>query len=384
MSVASNVLSDDDTPDARSPIISSGNRLKIAAFAMNCQRGATATTAEGSIATLDWGQQVRIAQATEEAGLEAIIPVARWRGQPGPSRFLRESYETLPWAAGIAAVTKRIAVFATVHVPLVHPIRAAKELVTVDHISGGRVGLNVVCGWNVAEFAMFGKQQREHDDRYAEGAEWISVVKRLWRDEEPFDWSGQYFHGESLIGEPRPLQKRPVLMSAGSSPAGRDFAAGHADICFVTSFGDTDQLRAAVKDIKERAARVGRVAQVWIFTGILCAETEAEVQRQYNYFVHEKGDWIAAEASINSMAAGNSTSLKLDQSKKLQEHIIAFYGAHHVMGTPTQIVDKLNVLADAGVDGLAAVWLDYEKGIENFRQQILPLAIRAGLRTTPK
>src|ERR1700728_1488682 len=111
MSAASKTVSDNDAADARSPIISSTNRLKIAAFAMNCQRGATATTAEGSIATLDWSQQVRIAQATEAAGFEAIIPVARWRGEPGPSRFLCESYETLPWAAGIAAVTKRIQVF---------------------------------------------------------------------------------------------------------------------------------------------------------------------------------------------------------------------------------------------------------------------------------
>jgi len=186
-----------DEPDRRSPLLSSRNQLKIASFSMNCRRGSTSTTAKGSIAELDWQQQVQIARASEDAGLEAIIPIARWRGYPGPSNFQRGTYETVPWAAGLAAVTSRIAVFSTVHIPLVHPVRAAKELATIDHISGGRFGLNIVCGWNTAEFGTFGHQQHSHDERYAQGAEWTQFLKALWRSKSEFDWNGTYYNARS-------------------------------------------------------------------------------------------------------------------------------------------------------------------------------------------
>src|SRR5262249_44134980 len=79
------------------------------------------------------------------------------------------SFESIAWACGLLAGTRRINVFCTVHVPLLHPIIAAKQMATVDHVGGGRLGVNVVCGWNEDEFHMFGLDKHEHDDRYAQG-----------------------------------------------------------------------------------------------------------------------------------------------------------------------------------------------------------------------
>ena len=92
-----------------------------------------------------------------------------------------ESYNVIPWAAGLAASTERLQVFSTVHVPLVHPLKVAKELATVDHVAGGRSALNVVAGWNIEEFAMFGITLIERDDRYAQAAEWLEIIQRLCR-----------------------------------------------------------------------------------------------------------------------------------------------------------------------------------------------------------
>jgi alkanesulfonate monooxygenase SsuD/methylene tetrahydromethanopterin reductase-like flavin-dependent oxidoreductase (luciferase family) len=78
-------------------------------------------------------------------------------------------------------------------VPTVHPVVAAKQCVTVDHISNGRFGLNLVMGWFTSEMEMFGAVQREHDERYAFGGEWIGVVKRRWTDEKAFDFDGKNF-----------------------------------------------------------------------------------------------------------------------------------------------------------------------------------------------
>src|SRR5712691_4885932 len=72
----------------------------------------------------------------------------------------------------LLAATRRVHVFCTVHVPLHHPFVAAKQMATADHIGRGRLGVNIVCGWNEDEFRMFGVSKKEHDDRYAQGEEW--------------------------------------------------------------------------------------------------------------------------------------------------------------------------------------------------------------------
>ena len=106
--------------------------------------------------------------------------MARWRGYGGASNLGERSFETFTWATGLLAATERIQVFATFHVPLAHPVLAAKMAATADHISGGRFGLNIVAGWYTAELSMFGLTQREHDERYEVADEWATVLKQLW------------------------------------------------------------------------------------------------------------------------------------------------------------------------------------------------------------
>ena len=370
-----------DARDLPSLLFTSPNRLKMAAFHMNCTRGGSPTLAEGSIASLDWQQQVRIAQLAERAGLEGIIPIARWRGYPGPSRFNVEQYEVMPWAAGIAAATSTITVFATAHVPLIHPIRAAKEAATIDHIADGRFCLNVVAGWNAEELAMFGVTQREHDARYTVAAEWTTFVKRLWMTTEPFDFEGSWYTSSDVVSEPKPIQRpRPPIMSAGSSPAGRDFAAAHADICFAAA-EDIDGLRTLAADIKSRAAGYGREVGVWATTSIVCGDTEADAQREYDYFVHEHGDWQAVEAQVQMLMGGNAQTIDFDTSRHMQERLLACQYSYPLMGTPEQVVSKMGELADAGIDGITIIWWDYERGLAQLHEQLLPLARRAGLRS---
>ena len=97
---------------------------------------------------------------------EALVPVGRWRGFGGTTDFNGEGFEWFTWAAGIAAATDRAGVFSTSHVPTIHPILAAKQAMTVDHISEGRFALNVVTGWHQAEIEMFGAPLLAHDERY--------------------------------------------------------------------------------------------------------------------------------------------------------------------------------------------------------------------------
>ena len=114
------------------------------------------------------------------------------------------SFESIAWACGLLAVTRRLNVFCTVHVPLHHPLVAAKQMATADHIGQGRLGVNIVCGWNEDEFQMFGVTQQEHDERYAQGEEWWSIVKRIWAGAAPFDYAGTHYQLRSVEGAPAP------------------------------------------------------------------------------------------------------------------------------------------------------------------------------------
>ena len=127
----------------------------------------------------------------------------------------------MTWACGLLAATKRITVFATVHAPLFHPLIAAKEFVTADHIGEGRFGLNIVAGWNEDEFEMFGVEQRAHDERYDFAQEWMTWSPRLV-DEDEFDFDGHYFKLKAVRAKPKPFGgTRPLIMNAGHSGAGK-------------------------------------------------------------------------------------------------------------------------------------------------------------------
>src|SRR4029079_12012475 len=172
-------------------------KMKLGLFGTNCSYGLimshAPTTYEATCAHTN-----EIAQRADALGFEALVPIARWRGFGGTTNFNGNCFETYTWAAGLAEATERIAIFATSHLPTIHPIVAAKSATTIDRISGGRFGLNLVMGWVTPEMEMFGIVQAQHDDRYAFGQEWIDYVNRLWMDPGSFSFHGEYFTGDDV------------------------------------------------------------------------------------------------------------------------------------------------------------------------------------------
>ena len=155
--------------------------LKIGLFGPNCSSGRAVTLVperwSGS-----WPDNLRLARMADDAGIDFLLPIARWKGYGGVTDYQGETWETVNWASGLLASTKKITVFGTVHAPLFNPIIAAKEFVTADHIGQGRFALNIVAGWNEGEFEMFGVTQREHAARYDFAQEWLDAVKRASGD----------------------------------------------------------------------------------------------------------------------------------------------------------------------------------------------------------
>ena len=140
------------------------NELKIGLFGANCSSGRAVTMVPERWSG-DWVDNLNLAKLSDDVGLDFLLPIARWKGYGGDTDYEGETYETVTWAAGLLAATKRITVFGTVHAPLVHPVVSAKKFVTADHIGQGRFGLNLVVGWNEDEYEMFGVKQRDHEVR---------------------------------------------------------------------------------------------------------------------------------------------------------------------------------------------------------------------------
>ena len=187
-----------------------GNALKIGLFGANCSSGRSATKVPERWSA-SWPDCLALARLADEAGLDFMLPIARWKGYGGDTDFHGRSLETITWAVGLLCATKRMTVFGTVHAPLFHPLIAAKEFVTADHIGEGRVGVNIVVGWNEGEFDMFGVKQREHDARYDYAQEWIDVVKLAWSRDGTFDFDGQYLKLKGARAYPKPYgDTRPL------------------------------------------------------------------------------------------------------------------------------------------------------------------------------
>lgn len=362
----------------KTAILGSRNRLKLGVFGLNCQAGVSISLADGS-PEATWDESLRLTEEADRLGIEAMIPVARWRGYGGAGNLAARCFETFTWASALAARTEAIQIFATFHVPIAHPALAAKMVSTVDHVSGGRFGLNIVAGSYVEELAMFGKLVADHDERYAYADEWTTLAKRLWTENE-FDFEGRFFTAPGAFSEPKPLQAPyPVIMSAGQSPAGQRFAAKHADLIFVP-VADRDSIAANVLAIKERAREeTGREIRVFGRAHITCRDTEQEARRHYDYVVNERGDHEAADHLIRNLLP-HSQSLDPAAVSNLVEKAIAGFFAYPLTGTPEQIVDMMLTLSDAGFDGVVISWHDYEEGIAQLGEQILPLMEQANLR----
>lgn len=357
------------------------NRLQLAVFGTNVSHGCTISTAPGGI-DVEWAESVGLAQLAERIGLEAMIPVCRWKGFGGPSDFNARTFETYTWAAGLAQATSRIKIFATTAVPSIHPVLAAKQSVTIDHISGGRFGLNVVAGWNAPEVEMFGTPQLSHAERYAFADEWMTFIKRLWSEPTLFDFDGKFFKAPSCAAEPKPVQRPwPRIMSAGVSPAGRRFAAKHADMNFILA-PTLDHARATVADV-QRIARdeFGRQVEVWGNAAIFCRATHSAAQAHYFDVIHTHGDLIAAGNLLDTFTRESGSQIN-DPALREQylRNMMAGYSGFPVIGTPTEVADFLEAMADCGMVGATLSWPDYAAGLDQFAEDILPLLVARGLR----
>jgi dimethylsulfone monooxygenase len=356
-------------------------KLKLGTFQSNLDYGCTMADVEGRF-KISWPNTVALARLADAMEFEALVPVARWRGFGGKLNPAGPGFETYTWASGIAASTEKAGVVATSHCSINHPIVAAKQSTVIDHISNGRMILNIVTGWNKPEIDMFGVEMLPHADRYDMAEEWLAIVKRLWTEDEEFDHEGKFYKIVKGYLQPKPIQQPyPAVMNAGGSERGRHFAAKYCDLVF-TALGqpDFEQNKAQVEAYRKLAREeYGREIEIWTSANIVQAETEAEARRYDEYVVKEKGDWEAATFALATLGL-NAQTFSAEALKHLKELFIAGWGGYPLIGTKEQVVDGLKMLSAMGLDGVLLSWPRYEAGMREFKDVTYPLLVGAGLR----
>jgi alkanesulfonate monooxygenase SsuD/methylene tetrahydromethanopterin reductase-like flavin-dependent oxidoreductase (luciferase family) len=352
--------------------------LQLGTFGTNLAPGITFTTIPGALTT-DWSRVKDLARRAEGMDFEAIVPISRWKGYGGEHDPHSDSFDTLTWAAAVGAVTERAHIFATVSMPVVHPVMAAKQLATIDHVTGGRAGINVLAGWYRPEMEMFGADLLAHDSRYDLADEWIEIVTRLWTEADEFDFDGDHFQLRGAMSMPKPTG-RPRIMNAAMSGRGLDFALRHTDVLYVKLSDDRDAATAQVANVKRRAREeYGRDIEVWTFGYVVDADTEHAAREFLHFYAQEHGMHDAAINALRIM--GVEAEVAGDNSTAARRFSwVAGDGGVPLIGTPDQVVDGLEWLSDVGIDGCLLGWPLWEDGMTRFGDSILPRMIERGLR----
>jgi dimethylsulfone monooxygenase len=359
------------------------NQLKIGIFGANCSSGRCATTVPERWSA-SWPGCLRLARMADEAGIDFMLPIGRWKGYGGDTDFHGSTLETVTWAVGLLGATKQITVFGTVHAPLFHPLIAAKEFVTADHVGEGRFGVNLVVGWNEGEFEMFGVTQREHDARYDFAQEWLDVVKRAWSEPGTFDFDGRFLQLKGARANPKPYgDTRPILMNAGSSDVGQAFALRNCDAFFVATVGSRTSLEGNAKkvaEIKAAAKSCGRAIEVYTVGQVICRPSQQEAEDYYRHAVIENADWGAIDGMLANKSITPQTVGSDEYEKRRRYFASHAIGGYPFVGTPDRVAEELGAISRAGVRGIAVSFINYLDELPYFCDEVLPRLTRLGVR----
>lgn len=385
-------------------------------------------------ADFDLDHWVRLARLAEAAKFDSLFladgPVLQGTGEFRPPGQL----EPLTLLTALAAVTERIGLIATASTTYNDPYNLARRFASVDHVSGGRAGWNVVTSATAAEAANFGLDERPlHADRYQRAEEFLEVVTKLWdswddhavladkaagrwADPElirPIEHRGEHFRVAGALNVSRSPQGYPLLVQAGASAAGRGFAARHAEAVFTAS-QTLEHAQEFYGDIKKRALGAGRDPdQVIVLPGIVpvIGGTEAEAR----VLAQQLDDLRIPEYGLRQLATVLEVEPgELDLDAELPRHVVerprregfvsrseliidlatrerltvrqvlsrlgGGRGHRVVVGTPEQIVETLVTWFTQGAaDGFNVMGAALPSGLEAFVEQVLPELRARGL-----
>lgn len=332
------------------------------------------TTAPHPEASYAYNKQVAL--DAEEAGLDFIMTMAKWKGFGGTTDHWGETLESMTLMSGLAEATSRVKIWATMHANVHHPAIAAKMYTTLQQISGGRAGMNIVNGSYADEFTQMGLwEELSKDDRYRMTEEWLQAVTRLW-SEHSVTMESDFFTLDECESRPHP-ETRPTIINAGTSKQGMEFQAKYADGAFLGA--DTfEEMVEKSAFVHQKAREHGRECKTYSMMTVVLGDTDEAAHAR----VAEYGEGVDREALINmSLAWG----VPLDRARAWAEDATgeeAFQVQYVAGSAQTVAAEILRLVSEADLDGLMLIFPDYLTDLPEFGRTVLPL-LRAAESSAP-
>ncbi|HEY2292460.1 MAG TPA: LLM class flavin-dependent oxidoreductase [Thermoanaerobaculia bacterium] len=312
-----------------------------------------------------WEYVSRLARRSEEIGFDltliAELNLNDIKGVEAPSL---DAWST---SAALAAVTRRLELMVAVRPTFHLPALLAKQAANIDHISDGRVSLNVVSSWWAEEATQYGVHFDTHDDRYARTSEWLQVVDGVWKNDR-FSFAGRYYKVEGTVLSPKPVSRpRPTIYAGGESEAAKELIARLCD-AYVMHGDPPDVIRGKVADLSARRERLGLPPMRFGVAGYaIVRDSEAEARRERERVTDVKQN-AAGFANYQQWLAGT----QLERRMSIEEYSVSNRGLRtELVGTPEQVRERIEALEDAGVDLLLLQFSPQYEEMERFAAQVI-------------
>ena len=312
-----------------------------------------------------WGYVKKLAQRSEQIGFDvtliAELNLNDIKGVEAPSL---DAWST---AAALAAVTGRIELMVAVRPTFHLPALLAKQAANIDHISNGRLTLNVVSSWWSDEAKKYGVAFEQHDDRYARTTEWLDVVDGVWKQDH-FSYTGKYYRVDDNVLEPKPVSKpRPTIYAGGESPAAKELIAEKCD-AFLMHGDPPETVGKKIADLSERRAKHRLPPMKFGVAGYaVVRETEREVQDEVRRItdVHQSA---AGYANYQQWLAGT----QLEQRVSLEDYSVSNRGLRSgLVGTPEQVAERIAQFEKVGVDLVLLQFSPQLEEMERFAKSVI-------------
>lgn len=315
-----------------------------------------------------------IALKAESYGLDFLLSMIKLRGFGGKTEFWEYGLESFTLMSGLAAVTDRIKLYATAPTLILPPAFAARMGVTIDSISHGRFGMNLVTGWQPPEYTQMGMWPGDEHfrNRYDVLDEYAHVLRDLWNTGRS-DFKGQYYQMDDCLVRPQPTADMKIIC-AGSSDAGLAFSAKWADYAFCLGKGVNTPTAFAFNNerLAKFTAETGRDVQMFVLVMVIAAETDEEAQARWKLY----NDGIDLEAVAWLADQGAKDKVNTDTNVR---QLAAREGAVNInmgtlVGSYETVAGLLDEMAEVpGTGGVLLTFDDFVAGVDAFGTHIQPL-----------
>jgi alkanesulfonate monooxygenase len=316
-----------------------------------------------------WERNRRLVLEAEALGYECTL-LAQHTANPHQEDL--DQLEAWPSAAALAGLTGRIEIIAAIKPMLYHPVVLAKMAMQIETISGGRFAINLVNAWNRKEIVNAGIPFREHDERYAYGAEWLAIVEALMRGER-ISHKGTYFDvADYMLRPASPVRARPRIYVGGESEPARALSAAQADVWFINGqpLADVEALIADVGGRPRPQGQAGAPLRFGLSAFVIARETAAEAERAYQRLLA----LARQDGEIKAYVKANTDEKVVMRQTMAKSERVGTNGgtAAGLVGSYDQVAERIAAFHKAGIETMLLQFQPFEAEMRRFAHHVMP------------